>query len=88
MMKTMTMTRLIVILLISWDRRSVPRRQRDGDGGVDFGYVFASGGYRHRDNRDRLGDDGAIEVLLNGRNVGLVCVGKGDDDETDSDTID
>ncbi len=45
---------------------------------VDFGYVFASGGYRCRGDRDRLNDDGAIEVLLNGRNVALVRVGKGD----------
>ena len=44
-----------------------------GAGGhrVDFGYVFVSGGYRRRGDRDRLGDDGAIEVLLNGRNVAL-----------------
>ena len=51
-----------------------------GAGGhrVDFGYVFASGGYRRRGDRDRLDDDGAIEVLLNGRNVALVRVGEGD----------
>ena len=66
MMKTMTMARLIVILLISWDRQPVPRQQRDGDGGVDFGYVFTSGGYCRRGNSDRLGDRHGDDGLVDG----------------------